>query len=268
MKLAIATFLPKNAFEISQNQKWLRRRFAATSRLGYEGIELLIENPLKIDVGKLEELAHAYDLGIPAIGTGPTYLTYGLSFADPDGEVRTAAVKRVGDYLAVASNMGALVIIGLVRGKIGTNASYKRAWRRIRRCLSECALNAEDLGVTMVLEPINRYETSLINTIDEASQMVEEVRSDNVKVMADTFHMNIEEASTTEALLKAGKSLAHVHVADSNRLAPGMGHIDFAGMIHVLNEIGYFGYLSAEILFRPNFNVATRVTIEYLKKIL
>lgn len=268
MKLAMVVFASEDAFETSLGWRRLKRRFAVISRLGYDGIELLIEDPRKVDVGKLRKLAQSHDLEVPAIGTGPTYLRYGLSFADRDQKVRRAAVKRVRDYLTIASGLNALVIIGLIRGKIGVNASYKRAWRRVRRCLSECAVTAKDLGVMMALEPINRYETSIINTVDEALRMADELRSDRVKVMADTFHMNIEEASITEALKKAGKSLVHVHVADSNRRAPGMGHVDFSEIINVLNEIEYLGYLSAEILFKPNFNVAAQKSIEYLRKLL
>lgn len=268
MKLSIVISAPGDAFETPVGWRRLKGRFAVISRAGYEGVELLVEDPRRVNAGKLRRLAESYDLEVPAIGTGPTYTRYGLGFADSDRRVRRAAVRRVRDYLTIASDLGALVIIGLIRGKIGTDASYARAWRRVRRCLSDCAVIAEDLGVMVALEPINRYETGIINTVGEAMQMVDELRSDRVKVMADTFHMNIEEASIPEALKNAGKSLAHVHVADSNRRAPGMGHLDFAEIIGVLNEMEYVKYLSAEILFKPNFDVAAQKTIEYLRKLL
>lgn len=268
MKLAIAIFVSEDTFETSQGLKRVKRRLATISRLEYDGIEFLVEDPRRVDVEKLKELTKFYDLEVPAIGTGPTYRRYGLSFTDPDERVRRAAVKRMKDYLTLASDLDALVIIGLIRGKIEAEASYKRAWRRIRSCLDVCAVIAEDLGVMLALEPINRYETNFINTIDEALQMISELQSNNVGVMADTFHMNIEETSITESLRKVGKSLIHVHIADSNRWAPGMGHLNFSGVINVLNEIGYSRYLSAEILFKPNFNVAARETMECLEKLL
>ena len=268
VKLAIVLFTREEAFETSIGWKRLKRRFAAISRLGYDGVEQLVEDPRAVDVERLRKLAQSHNLEVPAIGTGPTYLRYGLSFADPDQKVREAAVKRVRDYLSIASDLGSLVIIGLIRGKIGVNASHKRAWTRVRRCLSECAVIAEDLGVTMALEPINRYETDIINTVGEALRMVDELRFNRVKIMADTFHMNIEEASIAQALKEAGKSLVHVHVADSNRWAPGMGHLDFSKIIGVLNEVGYMGYLSAEIFFKPNFGMATQKTVEHLRKLL
>jgi sugar phosphate isomerase/epimerase len=265
VKLSIVIPVPEDAFSTSLGLKRMKKSFASISHLGYDGIELLIEDPRKITVGKLEKLAHAYGLEIPAIGTGPTYLRYGLSFANTDPKVRRASVKRARDYLAIASDLGSLVIMGLIRGKIGLNAQYKSAWRWVKRCLSDCAAIAEDLGVIIALEPINRYETNIINTVEEAIQMVDELRSNHVKLMVDTFHMNIEEASITKALKKAGKSLVHVHVADSNRRAPGMGHLNFSEIIDVLKEIGYSRYLSAEILFEPDFNVAAQKTIRHLQ---
>jgi len=268
VKLSIVVSPPVDAFETLVGWKRLKRRFGAISRAGYDGVELLVEDPRRVNAGKLRRLAESHDLEVPAIGTGPTYTRYGLSFADCDQRVRRAAVMRVRDYLTIASDLGALVIIGLVRGKIGVDDSYARAWRRMRRCLSDCAVIAEDLGVMVALEPINRYETGIINTVGEAMRKVDELQSDHVKVMADTFHMNIEEASIPEALRNAGESLIHVHVADSNRLAPGMGHLDFTKIIGVLNEIEYVKYLSAEILFKPNLGVATQKTIEYLRKLV
>ena len=264
--MAIVVFMPEDAFETPLGWRQLKRRFAMISRLGYDGVELLIENPRGVDVEKLKRLAESCNLEVPAIGTGPTYLRYGLSFVDLNQKIRRAAVKRVKNYLTLASKLNALVIIGLIRGKIGADASYKRAWRRVKHCLSKCALAAEDFGVMMALEPINRYETNIINTLDEASQMVDELRSGQVKVMADTFHMNIEEASIAEALLRAWERLIHVHVADSNRLAPGMGHLNFSEIISTLKAIKYNGYVSAEILLRPSFPIAAQKTIEYLMK--
>jgi sugar phosphate isomerase/epimerase len=268
MKLAIALTTPKEAFETSQGWRLLKKKFAIVSGLGYDGIELMIEDPSVVNSEKLRKLAQFYELLIPAVGTGIAYLQCGLSFAHPDRRERSAAIKRVKDYMLLASDLDTLVIIGLIRGKIGVDTSYKKAWSLVRNCLRECSATAKDLGVLMALEPINRYETAIINTVDEALKMIEEVRSDYVRIMVDTFHMNLEEASITEALRKARKLLVHVHVADSNRKAPGMGHLNFHEIINVLNEIRYTEFLSAEILPKPNFGQAARKTIDYLKKLL
>jgi sugar phosphate isomerase/epimerase len=105
--------------------------------------------------------------------------------------------------------------------------------------------HAEDLGVYALLEPLNRYETHLINRAEQALEVLEAVGSEGVKMMLDFFHMNIEEANIGEAIRKAGKHLAHIHLADSNRLLPGYGHTDFSAL-KVLREIGYDKYGALE----------------------
>ena len=266
MKLAFVVSMPEDALESPLRRKQLARKIATIARLGYDGVELMVEDPRRVDVEKLRRLVEQYGLEVPAIGTGFTYLRYGLSLSDRDRRVRMAAVKRIEEYATLASALNSLVIVGLVRGRIERDTSPKRAWRRVTNCLKKCAKAAENLKVTLALEPINRYETGIVNTIEDALRMMNEVGSERVGVMADTFHMNIEEASVTEALRRAGNRLVHFHVADSNRLAPGMGHINFREVLNVLDEIEYSGYLSVEVLLKPNFKTAAQTSIEYLRK--
>ncbi len=127
---------------------------------------------------------------------------------------------------------------------------------------------AREVGVRLVLEPINRYESNWLNTVDEVMDLIARLGEDNVGVLPDAFHMNIEEADLPPALRRGGSLVWHVHVADSNRRAPGWGHLDVAGIVATLREIGYTGFVSAEILQHPTPEAAARQTAELMRGVV
>ncbi len=120
----------------------------------------------------------------------------------------------------------------------------------------------------LALEPLNRYETSLINTIDEALDVIERVGEDNLGLLPDTFHMNIEEPSVEDSLRRAAGRTIHFHVADSNRWHPGAGHLDFARILRLLKDLGYDRYLSGEFLPLPDARTAAANAIDHLRPAL
>lgn len=111
---------------------------------------------------------------------------------------------------------------------------------------SEVAAHAQELGVQVLLEPLNRYEDHMVNTLADAVAIVEEVGSPAFKVVCDTYHMNIEEADPIRALEAAFPVLGHVQLSDSNRLEPGAGHVDFASVMNLLTSNGYSGDVAFE----------------------
>ena len=131
----------------------------------------------------------------------------------------------------------------------------------------EVAKYAEEKGIVLAIEPINRYETFLVNTAEEGLKFMAEVNSPAVKIHLDVFHMNIEEANPTEAIKRCRKFLVNLHIADSNRTAVGDGHIDFKGIMRALKEINYQGPLTLEpIPPVPDPYMATHFKrYEYLK---
>jgi sugar phosphate isomerase/epimerase len=133
-------------------------------------------------------------------------------------------------------------------------------------CLRECTRAAAEEGVTILLEPLNRYERDYLNTVEEGVRVIRKVDVPNLKLLADTFHMNIEEANITASLRTAGKALGHVHLVDSNRQAPGYGHLDFRDVLRVLRDVGYAGYLSFEILPLPTFRQAAEDAIRTVRE--
>ena len=131
--------------------------------------------------------------------------------------------------------------------------------------LHEVVKFAEDLGATLVLEPLNRYETRFFHTLDEAVGICKEVGSPNVKVMADLFQMSIEERDIAESIRRAGAYISHVHLSDSSRLLPGYGNIDFRSAFAALKEIGYEGYMAVECAISGNPEEELPKCAEYLK---
>lgn len=232
--------------------------------LGYDGVELAIRDPGLVDADGLTRALDALGLKVPAIGTGQAWAEEGLSFTDPDEEVREAAVIRICAHAPLAARWGAVVIVGLIRGTVfpGVSPEQARAW--LVDALRRCAAAAGDQGVRLALEPINRYETALINTVSEGLALLEEVEAPNLGLLPDTFHLNIEEPSIEASIRDAGSRIFHFHVADSNRRHPGAGHLDFASILGALAESGYRGFVSGEFLPYPDAATAAERSIKHL----
>jgi len=210
---------------------------------GYSCVELAITQPAHVQPSQLETLLGKTDLKWVSITTGQAFWKEGLSLSSPDDKVREQALARVKAHMDLASPFGAVVIIGLIRGKEGEKTL-------LRDALRECADFRKD--VRLALEPLNRYETSLLHTVAEALEFIEALNRKNVGILFDTFHANIEEASIAEAILFAKDRLFHVHVADSNRWIPGFGHLDFSKVWEALDKVNYKGSLVLECLPKPD----------------
>jgi len=177
------------------------------------------------------------------------------------------AVERINDQIVFASHFDAQVIIGLIRGNIEDGVDREKAEEWTIDCLRECTEFAKDYNIGLTLEPVNRYESNFINTLNEGIEFIKRVGASNLGLLADTFHMNIEEVSIYDSIIQAKDYITHVHFADSNRWAPGSGHLDFAKIVQTLKKIGYQGYVSAEILPLPDPYNCARLTAEHLNKI-
>jgi sugar phosphate isomerase/epimerase len=119
----------------------------------------------------------------------------------------------------------------------------------------------------MTLEPLNRYETNFINTLDEGIKFIKKIGLQNVKILADIFHMNIEEVSISKAIIEAKNYISHVHFADSNRCAPGDGHLNFREIVSSLVRINYNGFVAMEMLPKPDSLTVANRAISYLKEL-
>jgi sugar phosphate isomerase/epimerase len=264
MKIAITATPSQARFAPILWRGDVAKAFRDAAELGCQGVELLLRRAEDVDLRCVKQLMADYQLEVPTLGTGMAAAEDGLTFSDPDATVRVRAVERACAHVRLASEIGSAVTIGILSGKLGNCEGEERCVRRARalECLADLCRTAERLGVTILLEPLNRYECDYINTLADGMKVAAEIGAPNLKLLADTFHMNIEEVDLAASLRATGARLGHVHLADTNRQAPGHGHLNVAGVLEALVEIGYQGYLSFEVLPLPDACHAVRDGIE------
>lgn len=218
------------------------------SRFGYDGVELAGE-PAALNVAELRGQLARHGLvctSICGIYTAERDLSH------PDEERRRQAVHYVKACIDLAVEVGASVIIVVPSpvGRLQWLSSREEEWAHAVSSLKEAGAYAGEAGVRLAIEALNRFETVLVNTLDAARQLAEAVNEPSVGVMADLFHMNIEERDHVQALRSIAPYLMHVHIADNTREAAGLGQTDFAKVFRTLLDIGYVGSITMEFLPR------------------
>jgi sugar phosphate isomerase/epimerase len=233
---------------------------------GFDAVEIFPPSADAINAAELEHQLAANRLAVAAFGTGAGRLLHELTLTSPDAATRSEARRFIAAIIELGGRFGAPAIIGSMQGQLQSGQDREQGLQWIREALNELDEIAEAHQVPLLLEPLNRYETNLLNRLDQTITFVETLTTRNVRILADLFHMNIEEADVAAALREAGARIGHVHFADSNRRAVGFGHTDIAPIMAVLREIGYTGYLSAEIFPLPSTDEAARQTIAAIRR--
>lgn len=244
----------------------LELSFAKAAACGFDAVELFFSGPDEVPVETILGLCNRHGLGVAAVGSGAGMVKQGLSLTDPSEEKRTRALDFILGMVAFGGQLGAPVILGSMQGKWGGDLSREQALAYLADALQSIDKAAGEAGVSFIYEPLNRYETNLFNRLVPAAEFLDRHALSNVVLLADLFHMNIEEPDLAAALLQAGKRVGHVHWADSNRLAMGSGHTDPAPIVAALREISYQGYISAEIFTQAAPEEAARQTRESIRK--
>ncbi|TWU01978.1 sugar phosphate isomerase/epimerase family protein [Neorhodopirellula pilleata] len=242
--------------------------FEQAAKLGFDAVEVFAPGPDAVSVDELRSLSEQTGLRVAAVGTGAGMVKHGLSLTDPDVSKRKAAREFVRSMIDFGGPVGAPAIIGSMQGRWGGDLSLAGALDYLAEALEELAPLAAEYDVPLIYEPLNRYETNLIKTVDEGLTFLNRLQTGNVKLLADLFHMNIEESDVAAAIRRGGDAIGHVHFVDSNRQAAGLGHTDFAPIIAALRGIGYDGYLCAEAFPIPDSQTAAQKTIDSLKTLL
>ena len=231
----------------------LEEGLSAAAQAGFRNIELSLRAPQDIQTGQLAALLSSHDLSLTAIATGQSCLHDQLCLASPKQELSWQTGERLKAFIEMAQQLGSAVIIGGVRGRlVGSEREMQVQRQRAVDMMRACACFAHERGVLLWLEPINRYETNFINTSSEGLALLAEIGAPNFRLLLDTFHMNIEEPDIPTSVRATGDRLGYIHFADSNRHAPGSGHVDFRSIFQVLDDIGYQGTISTEILPIPD----------------
>lgn len=238
----------------------------AAAEAGFDAIEVFPESAAGLPAADLRRLLAAHGLALAAVGTGAGWVKHALHLCHADLAVRTRARAFIGEIIDAAGEFGAPAIIGSMQGRTGDAVPRDAALGHLADALADLAARAARHGQPLFYEPLNRYETDLLNRQGEAAEFVRGRGLANVRLLCDLFHMNIEEESVAGTLAAVGDLVGHVHWADSNRRAVGLGHTDVGPVVAALRAIGYAGYLSAEVLPLPSAAEAARLTISSIRR--
>lgn len=236
---------------------------ATASRLGFDAVEIFPPSAEAVTSLPLAAMLQDHGLRLAALGTGAGWVKHRLSLADRSAQQRSKAIAFVRSIIDAAGPHGAMAIIGSMQGRSGEGVSAAEGHKYLLDALDICGRHAAQYGVPLIYEPLNRYETNQVNTMAGAAALLDRLGDrHNIRLLADLFHMQIEETDVAAALVHAGDLVGHVHFVDSNRRPVGCGHIDFRPIIAALRTIGYAGYLSAEALPHPDPEAAAQQTID------
>jgi sugar phosphate isomerase/epimerase len=233
--------------------------------VGLDAVELHT-GTLLLPPEEVQQAFAASPIAVSAIEGIPRLLS-----ADP-GE-RNAAKHAIRERLALAGALGAVGVLVVPQfGRVAAlpDLSPLATGARLERDLllaqlRELAPDAKAAGVSLFLEPLNRYEAYIVNRLEQGAAIAQDVGPE-VGVMADFFHMNIEEADIPASIRANAPHLVYVHVADSNRLQPGRGHLDFRTGFRALKEIGYDGPLAIECRIDGSYDEAVRETVAFIRR--
>ena len=227
---------------------------------GYDGVEFPMFSP---DCSPWARLAGELD----ALGLGRTAVTIVAETANPiapEPLVRQAGLDHLRACLDACAALGADTLVGPLYspcGKLVGRGPSAAEWGWAVETLRAAAEYGETVGVTLAVEPLNRFETYFLNCVEQAVRLVEAVGHPRLGILYDTFHANIEEKDPVAAALRAGPHLAHVHISENDRSTPGAGHVPWAATFVALRETGYDGWLTVEAFGRALPEVAAATCI-------
>ena len=274
MKLSFNTWV-YSSFPVWVPAYTLEETIKRIAGIGYDGIEIGAAAPhaypshLNKDRRKaikriLDDNGIAVSSMLPAPGGGP-----GFNVASPLEEERMEAVAQYKQVVELCSDLGGPTVMYIAGWQIyGT--SRIQAWEWSRQALTEIAKTAADFGIVLVVEP-TPTDSNLVESCDDAIEMMEQVGAKNVGLMFDTQHAYYRNEVPTDYVYRMGKNLRHIHLSEFGRLPPGAGRGDFVGLVSALREIGYEGYLTMEIGFNRRDvepDLVARQAYEYLKPLV
>jgi protein FrlC len=274
MKLSFNTW-PYASFPVWLPAYPLEYTIEHIAKIGYDGIEIGAASPhcyppttSKARREHIRDVLAANNIALssmlPALSGGP-----GNNVASPIPEERRHTIEEYKQVVELCAFWGGKIVL-YIPGWIVWGTSRPQAWEWSLQALREIAATARDHGVTMVIEPTS-FDSNLVDTVDQAVEMAEELGAENVGVMFDTFHILYRREVLSDYVYRAGKYLKHIHISDNDRLPPGRGRGDFISLIAALHEVGYSGWLAMELGFdRRDIepDKVARESIQYLKPLV
>jgi D-psicose/D-tagatose/L-ribulose 3-epimerase len=230
--------------------------------MGFDLIEVAVEDPQLIDVQSLKQAVQARGLGSVVCGAfGPE-----RNLSSLKADERQAAETYLHWLIDAAAELGAGVVCGPMYSAVGKPrlpdaADRETEWNLAVEGLQRVSAYAARSGVKLALEPLNRFETDMINIVDQGLKLIEAVGAENLGFLLDTFHMHLEEKDSAAAVRKAGDRVFHVHACENDRGIPGTGQVNWKGVFQALDEIGYDGNLVIESFTPAVQSIARAVCI-------
>jgi D-psicose/D-tagatose/L-ribulose 3-epimerase len=215
--------------------------------MGFDLVEVPIESTTDLDYRKGAEIARANGLAVSVCAAmGPD-----RDLIHPDESIRTNGMTYVRHCIDAAQTLGAANLAGPLYSAVGrtwqqTPDERKKDLDLLVRQLKDLSAYAGDHGVTLCVEPLNRFETSFLNLASQAIEVVDRVDHKSCGLLLDTFHMNIEERSIGDAIRAAGPRMRHLHTCENDRGAPGSGHVPWDEVAKACRDIGYAGPMVIE----------------------
>lgn len=239
--------------------------------LNYCGVDLFVDDVSSDQTSIITNLLRSCDLKVGVVM--PARLTKdNLFLGDQNIDIRKTAISKMKEIIRFSSTIGGMVSLGLIRGNVASNETLINFEYRLADSIRELVKTARDCNVKLLIEPINRYEINNINRLDEAIKFIRKYDLP-ISIMADTFHMNIEETNLEDSLRNSLPYIEHIHFVDSNRYAPSMGHTNLESLYKILLMEQYHGYLCLETLPTDNWKYCascgskffSRMEMKYLK---
>ncbi len=254
----INTFVWESPFS-TQSHLYLCEK---VKQMGFDALEIAVEDPSLIDVAALGQAA--YDAGVDIIVCGAFGLDRNLSSAEPS--IRQNAEDYLQWCIEAAAELGSPVVAGPMYSAVGkprleTESERQAEWDRAVAGLQKFGDYAEQHGVRLAMEALNRFETDMINIVEQGLALIEDVGSPAVGLHLDTFHMHLEEKDSAAAIRLAGPRIYHFHAAENDRGVPGTGQVNWAGVAQALKDVNYQGPIVIESFTPQVVSIARAVCI-------
>jgi D-psicose/D-tagatose/L-ribulose 3-epimerase len=227
---------------------------------GFDGVELFLSNEEPADIAAVRRMLDRLQLERNVC----CVLSRDANLISTHAEARARGVEYLRQCVERTSELGGRLICGPIYAGLGVMTGRRRTeeeWHWAVEGLRAVARHARSVGVSLSLEPLNRFETYFLNTLNDAARLVHAIAQPNVGIHFDTFHSNIEERHPAEALRRVAKDVTHVHISESDRGTPGTGHVDWRGVMKALKETGYDGWLTLESFAQPEPDLAAAAAI-------
>ncbi|MGD0127217.1 MAG: sugar phosphate isomerase/epimerase family protein [Terriglobia bacterium] len=234
--------------------------FSCIKAWGFDGVELFLSPQEPADIPAVRRMLEANHLECTMCSVLPRE----CHLVSPQAEVRARGVLFLKTCVDRTAELGARLICGPMYAGLGVMTGRQRTadeWNWAVEGLQAVGRHAEKREVTICLEPLNRFETYFLNTLEDAASLVRDIGAPNVKIHFDTFHSNIEEKHPAEALRSVANELGHVHISENDRGIPGSGHFDWQGVLKVLKAIRYNGWMTIESFAQPEPDLAAAAAI-------